>query len=358
MMVSTQFTTHSRPSSSTSPNPTSKVVVDDAKKPVSAEICARERAEEIQRNLDPAHPSFVKSMVRSNVDSNFILGIPVEFCNLYLPKHNTTITLRDEDKEAFTTTFIFEHKGYLSAGWRGFSTCHKLVEGDSLIFELVMASTFQVYIIRAYTSSGGLWGLGLQSLDDHAKQSESWKRPNPCEKAEQRPKKTIRLSVLQRCNTNIGARQGEKSEKTSDNVPKVNLERPDFDVAIKGLKKKSELSEHTWSKYYELCRSQNTSLHEDLLKQHYNGKLVEGVIIEMVNTADAIEACKPSTTKDEFTTWDEKLKAFELLGMNVGFLRAKLQRLMNFDFEKERELYLKRRREAKVGHARMKRMTC
>ncbi|KAF6144036.1 hypothetical protein GIB67_017644 [Kingdonia uniflora] len=38
-----------------------------------AKQCARERAEDIQRNLDPKHPSFAKSMVLSHVGGCFLL---------------------------------------------------------------------------------------------------------------------------------------------------------------------------------------------------------------------------------------------------------------------------------------------
>ncbi|ESR39111.1 hypothetical protein CICLE_v10025376mg [Citrus x clementina] len=53
------------------------------------------------------------------------------------------------------------------------------------------------------------------------------------------------------------------------------------------------------------------------------------------NDTDALRACKFTTSRDEFAMWDKTLKAFELLGMSVGFLRARLRRLQRLAFESE-----------------------
>ncbi|KAF6148863.1 hypothetical protein GIB67_014234 [Kingdonia uniflora] len=130
-----------------------------------------------------------------------------------------------------------------------------------------------------------------------------------------------------------------------------NHDRKSFDVAIDGLRRNSELSEHTWTKYFELCRSQNAFLHENLLKRHH--KLVVGIIAETLVLANGIKASKISTFADDFVTWDQSLEGFGHLGMNVGFLRAKLNRLQKLVPISEEELYLKRSKEAEVEHAHM-----
>ena len=114
-----------------------------------------------------------------------------------------------------------------------------------------------------------------------------------------------------------------------------------FTILVDGLVIDSEISPHLRSKYYELCCSQNAFLHDRLL-DGLNCKLAAGIICETVNIADAIRASKLTTSRDNFTTWDNTLKAFEKLGMNVGFLCARLDRLVSFAFDLERVLESKR----------------
>lgn len=102
----------------------------------------------------------------------------------------------------------------------------------------------------------------------------------------------------------------------------------DFNILVNGLIINSELPKYLLTKYYELCCSQKTFLHEQLL-DGLNCKLVVGVISETINIADAIRASKITSSVDDFTTWDKTLKAFEGLGMNVGFLRARLEQLVS-----------------------------
>ncbi|KAF6135954.1 hypothetical protein GIB67_006846 [Kingdonia uniflora] len=99
-----------------------------------------------------------------------------------------------------------------------------------------------------------------------------------------------------------------------------NHDRKSFDVVIDGLRRNFKLSEDTCTKYYELYRSQNAFLHENLLKHHH--KLVVGIIDETPVIAN-------------------------------GFLRAKLNRLQRLVSISKEELYLKGREEFKVEHAHM-----
>ncbi|KAF6157949.1 hypothetical protein GIB67_015265 [Kingdonia uniflora] len=130
-----------------------------------------------------------------------------------------------------------------------------------------------------------------------------------------------------------------------------NHDRNSFDVAIDGLRRNSKLSEHTWTKYCELYRSQNAFHHGNLLQRHH--KLVVGIIAETLVIANGIKVSKISTFADDFATWEQSLEGFGHLGMNVGFLRAKLNRLQSLVSISEEELYLKRREEDEVGHAHM-----
>ncbi|KAL6843311.1 hypothetical protein ACP4OV_027024 [Aristida adscensionis] len=108
------------------------------------------KAEELEEELGSGggHPTFVKPMTQSHVTGGFWLGLPTQFCRKYLPKRDETITLVDEDDDESDTFYLANKRG-LSAGWRGFSIEHKLVDGDCLVFELIERTKFKVYIIRA-----------------------------------------------------------------------------------------------------------------------------------------------------------------------------------------------------------------
>ncbi|KAM7482514.1 hypothetical protein LguiB_007097 [Lonicera macranthoides] len=137
-----------KPSTTPKPKP-KKVVSDKPKKSVSCKRRTRiddlydniedkcsvmERAEELLTGAE--FPSFVKCMLPSNVAHGFWLIFPKSFCNLHLPKHDTTVILVDERGKEYKTNFLLERHG-LSGGWRGFSMDHRLLKGDCLVFHLV-----------------------------------------------------------------------------------------------------------------------------------------------------------------------------------------------------------------------------
>lgn len=109
----------------------------------------------------------------------------------------------------------------------------------------------------------------------------------------------------------------------------------DFSILVNGLVINSELSKFLLTKYYELCCSQKSFLHDHLL-EGLNCKLAAGIISETINIADAIRSCKICTSQDHFSTWEKTLKAFEVLGMNVGFLHARLEQLVNISVKSKR----------------------
>ncbi|PWA59525.1 CTLH, C-terminal LisH motif-containing protein [Artemisia annua] len=55
------------------------------------------------------------------------------------------------------------------------------------------------------------------------------------------------------------------------------------------------------------------------------------------NIAAKIKNTKLTTAKEELETWDSILRAFELLGMKIGFLRDRKHLLVTFLFESEAE---------------------
>lgn len=55
------------------------------------------------------------------------------------------MVLQDETGEVCEAKYLSEKVG-LSAGWRGFSLAHKLVEGDVVVFHLVSPLKFKVIL--------------------------------------------------------------------------------------------------------------------------------------------------------------------------------------------------------------------
>jgi hypothetical protein len=55
------------------------------------------------------------------------------------------IVLEDERGKIYETKYLARKVG-LSAGWRGFSIDHKIMEGDVLIFHLVEPAKFKVIL--------------------------------------------------------------------------------------------------------------------------------------------------------------------------------------------------------------------
>ncbi|KAL2477214.1 B3 domain-containing protein [Forsythia ovata] len=147
------------------------------------------RAKEVQSNLDPQFPSFLKLMQHSHVTKGFLL---VSFLNIKklrrllpnglvhvmffgdsvfphvsakrnMPKDDETVVLENESGKEYRTKYLGRSKG-LSGGWRGFSVRHNLLEGDVAIFHLVRFCKFKVYIVRASSScetDGALGNLNL-----------------------------------------------------------------------------------------------------------------------------------------------------------------------------------------------------
>ncbi|WOH13851.1 hypothetical protein DCAR_0933362 [Daucus carota subsp. sativus] len=237
-----------------------------------------DRALEIQANLASKFPSFVKNMLPSHVAGGFWLGLPKKFSEMHLPKHDKTVVLVDETELEHETKYLAEKTG-LSGGWRGFSIAHKLKEKDVLVFHLIQECKFKVYIVRANA---------LSEIDGA-------------------------ISLL-----NLGAR-----------VTKMNGDvkgYENFSIIVDRLIIDCEIPHDLRVKYYELCCSQNSYLHDELI-DGLNLRLVVGVIFEIISIADAIRSSKTRKCED-LKAWDNSLKAFEILGMKVGFLRARINKLL------------------------------
>lgn len=101
----------------------------------------------------------------------------------------------------------------------------------------------------------------------------------------------------------------------------------DFKISVDGLILDSELPTDVRLKYYELCNSQKMFLHDHLITG-LGSKLVSGVISKTTNIADAIKFSSVTNSFHNLECWEKTLKAFEALGMNVGFLRTRVDKLV------------------------------
>ncbi|KZV50226.1 hypothetical protein F511_03180 [Dorcoceras hygrometricum] len=100
----------------------------------------------------------------------------------------------------------------------------------------------------------------------------------------------------------------------------------DFQIHVDGLILDSELPVDAKVKYYTLCCSQKMFLHEGVTG--LSRSLVVGMISETSNIADAIKSTSLAASLHNLESWDNTLKAFEDLGMSVGFLRTRIDMLV------------------------------
>ncbi|KAK9056672.1 hypothetical protein SSX86_024034 [Deinandra increscens subsp. villosa] len=317
--------------------PKRRVKTDEDCDPQS-KSAAIDRANEVQASLPCELPSFVKPMCPSNVTCSFCLSLPKKFCAAHLPKQDETVVLVDEDDQEFNTKYLF-HKTGLSGGWRGFSIAHKLVVGDALVFQLIDRWKFRVYIVRVHGLNEIDGALGLVNAV-------------PCGMNRALHQENVQdnaLVVFDQSGDEYADSDVSEGLRFSQSVLEFkNIKGfDDFNIVMDGLVIDSEIPKHFRIKYYDLCNSQKTFLHESLLKG-LNVKLAVGIILETVTIADAIRACKVNITRDDIDTWDKTLKAFEDLGMKVGFLRARISKLVGLLFESNELLEAKKKEQAKA----------
>ena len=112
-----------------------------------------------------------------------------------------------------------------------------------------------------------------------------------------------------------------------------------FSVTVDRIILDNEIPHDRRVKYYQLCCSQKSYLHDQLIEM-LSLHLVVEIILETVSISDAISSSKPSSYRD-LKAWDDTLKSFEILGMKVGFLRAKIDKLLTLSSDSEDALQRK-----------------
>ncbi|KAK6159360.1 hypothetical protein DH2020_006674 [Rehmannia glutinosa] len=264
--------------------------------------------------------------------------------------HDDTIVLVDENEQEYNTKYSVR-KNRLSGGWRGFSIAHKLLEGDAL-----------VYIVRAgnltekNNGAIGFHTCGFQDIKPISSvKMEDQIEENAC------IGKTARRIHLNSLAVNNHHQETKKARLISDskldtdqyendidhfdrNVLEDNRYSEsvvyfkdvksfeDFKIQVDGLILDSEIPTNLRTKYYHICCSQKRCLHDCLIKG-LSSKLAVVMISETVNIADAIKSAELATSLHHFECWEKTLKAFEDLGMAVGFLRDRLQKLVGLSRE-------------------------
>ncbi|KAM2731776.1 hypothetical protein EV2_035404 [Malus domestica] len=258
-------------------------------------------------------------MMPSEVSGGFCLNLAKKFRSEYMPKQDSMIVLEDAKGKEFGRKYLVE-KGGLSGGWRGFSIPHKIMKGDVVIFHLVTPFKFEVYIVRSNEVD---WSLPLMRVDPPIRQMDIGGF-TACGKEERENLEPIPQENAIVCYTDSGP-TSDQSENDGEDVGSEFLDGLRLSESVVTFKEVHCL-DNFHVQYYELFCSQNSFLHEQLV-EGLNCKLTAGVISETVNIADAIRACKITTPEGYLSTWDKTLKAFDDLGMNVCFRRARLDQL-------------------------------
>ncbi|XP_073156795.1 B3 domain-containing protein Os01g0234100-like isoform X2 [Henckelia pumila] len=318
---------------------------------VGTATSAMARALNIQKMVSPQSPSFLKLMLGSHVSGGFWLGLPKRFCDFHLPKQDDTIVLVDENEQEYNTRYLVNKNG-LSGGWRGFSIAHKLLEGDVLIFQVVEPHKLKVYIVRAssLTEVDGARGhlkseteiKPVHEPEDNSSGRAKIAKRKYLEPIEEEDKKIILpfhdVIVADRSgkiHNDLGSEDAEHIRFSQTNIKFKDIKCfEDFNIHVNGVFLNSEVPAHLRIKYFELCRSQSKFLHENLVGG-LNSKLVTGMISEIISTADAIKSARLTTPLSHLEAWEKTLKAFEDLGMAVGFLRSRVHQLVTLSQESQ-----------------------
>ncbi|MCL7030822.1 hypothetical protein MKW94_022992 [Papaver nudicaule] len=288
-------------------------------------------------------------MLRSDVTASgsYWLKLPSTFCNPNLPTKKFDLTLLDEQGEEYTVRCLSPSFS-LSGGWRRFALAHKLVEGDALVFQLIEATKFKVYIVRAPSLAGADLACDLPNTDIPTQGSVPETNATKRSLEESRTESHPSIPFPDQ-NTNL-----EQPEDLRDNVEVmrtrvfegVRLPEPiagtqdftnsdSFTIIVNDMLMDPIISEDIRTKYYELCCSQKAYLHKSLM-EGLNHKMVTEIICQIVDIADAIRDSKLSTPEDTFKAWEKSLLVFKILGMNVEFLLSRvgmhLQQSLAFDY--------------------------
>ncbi|KAJ7549896.1 hypothetical protein O6H91_07G073800 [Diphasiastrum complanatum] len=123
---------------------------------------------QVAKGITTEWPSFARAVQKRYLGPNGKLAIPVMFMADFLSGSKGVLTVEDENGHPWKMDWIaWEQCGRrlsLSKGWPEFAEHHALKDGDVLVFEILSATRFNVYIIAA--------NLG-RSSQDHLKSQQA-----------------------------------------------------------------------------------------------------------------------------------------------------------------------------------------
>ncbi|XP_075478051.1 B3 domain-containing protein Os01g0234100-like isoform X3 [Primulina tabacum] len=301
-------------------------------------FCALARAKKVEANLSPEFPSCVKILTQLQVPGGKeqYLVLPKKFCLKHFPIDKDTVVFVDENEKEFSVGYRFSNCRF-RVGWKSFSNANRLLKGDVLVFHLIEHCKFKVYVVRSCRptkvdgaiknpkkdvltvteDARNCMGVKEEKQDlfwDDSDQEDITERfkfdhsPSPC-----------RDNI---CSNVFGSIRFSASVLKFQDVKRFK----DFKIYVDGLILDSELPVHAKMKYYELCCSRKMFLHDRMTG--LSSKLVTGMISETSNIADAIQSTSLVASLHNLESWDNTLKAFEELGMSVGFLRTRIDKLV------------------------------
>lgn len=97
-------------------------------------------------------------------------GFPAPFCRTHLPQEDTFLTLESQNRKAYNAKYLVRKTG-LSGVWKRFAIAERLFVGDVLVFHLVSAPKFKIYVMREKDLTEVDGALFLLNLDTYTEQS-------------------------------------------------------------------------------------------------------------------------------------------------------------------------------------------
>ncbi|KAM3298497.1 hypothetical protein ACQJBY_040119 [Aegilops geniculata] len=152
------------------------------------------------------------------------------------------------------------------------------------------------------------------------------------------PTKSGRPASLKTAKSKRGRPPGSKSAKnkedgigSSEPGTDINVVKSfrSFKVIVGGsaIDDKQLPTDETRRAYHGLCHDRKSLLHGRLQK-NLEPLLAAGVIIETVHIAKGIMASAAPPSREDLTRWKKELESFEMMGMDVGFMRERVNSLL------------------------------
>ncbi|CAO2827999.1 unnamed protein product [Amaranthus hypochondriacus] len=237
----------------------------------------------------------------------------------------------------------------LSGGWIRFAKDMNLKVGDIAVFHLVSATKFKIHFIREDSASKRSLKQTVLSKTDNTQVIVYMRREH--QTAGHYNMCSARLNFMNPKDSMFSIDDMLFSEITSFQ---------DFKSALHKLLQNQKLPYNILQDYYELCNSQNAFLHANLFKGIYpkfnNQIIIEAIrriISDSVIIANTLRTCTLSTFLQKHGSWEKMLNTYEALGLNAGFLLARLHRLKNFTLTSEGAVYWNRYYEASHERSRV-----